>query len=59
VDLMVERAHARAGTERQRTGKKEEDPEAALKDFRAIVTAEDEKGEWWVALFYQPHMLAN
>jgi COP9 signalosome complex subunit 2 len=50
VDLTVEWGHARAGTEWQHTGKKEEDPEGALKDFRAIVTAEDEKGEWLVRL---------
>jgi hypothetical protein len=27
-------------------GKKEDDPEGALKEFRAIVTTEEEKSEW-------------
>jgi hypothetical protein len=29
-----------------RAGKKDDDPEGALRDFRAIVSKEDEKGDW-------------
>lgn len=29
--------------------KKEDDPEQALKEFKAIVDKEEEKGDWWVA----------
>jgi len=28
------------------TGKKEDNPEEALKEFRTIVTQEEEKGDW-------------
>ena len=30
------------------TAKKEDNPEGALKDFRAIVDQEEEKGDWYV-----------
>jgi hypothetical protein len=30
------------------TAKKEDDPEGALKDFKAIVDQEEEKGDWSV-----------
>ncbi len=33
-----------------RSGKKEDNPEEALKEFRAIVEQEDEKGDWCVTL---------
>jgi len=29
-------------------GKKDDDPEAALRDFKSIVAAEPEKGDWFV-----------
>jgi hypothetical protein len=29
-------------------GKKEDNPEEALKEFRAIVAQEEEKGDWYV-----------
>jgi len=29
-------------------GKKEDNPEGALQDFRAIVDQEQEKGDWYV-----------
>ena len=32
------------------TAKKEDNPEQALKEFRAIVEQEQEKGDWWVPL---------
>jgi hypothetical protein len=31
--------------------KKEDDPEQALKEFRAIVDKEEEKGDWYFYLF--------
>jgi hypothetical protein len=31
--------------------KKEDDPEQALKEFRAIVDKEEEKGDWYLYLF--------
>lgn len=30
------------------TAKKDDNPEEALKEFRAIVDQEEEQGEWWV-----------
>ena len=35
------------GAERN-TAKKEDNPEQALKEFRAIVDKEEEKGDWYV-----------
>jgi COP9 signalosome complex subunit 2 len=36
-------------SEHSNTAKKEDNPEAALKDFRAIVAQEKEKGDWCVS----------
>jgi hypothetical protein len=33
-----------------RVAKKEEDPEQALKEFKAIVDKEEEKGDWYIPL---------
>lgn len=33
-----------------RTAKKEDDPEQALKEFKAIVDKEEEKGDWYITL---------
>jgi len=35
-----------------RTAKKEDDPEQALKEFKAIVDKEEEKGDWYILFFY-------
>jgi len=34
-----------------RIAKKEDDPEQALKEFKAIVDKEEEKGDWYPILF--------
>lgn len=43
------RAHLVADTE-PNTAKKEDNPEQALKEFRAIVEQEEEKGDWCALL---------
>ena len=41
----------------QRVAKKEDDPEQALKEFKAIVDKEEEKGDWYtILLCYHPRM---
>ena len=40
-----------------RIAKKEDDPEQALKEFKAIVDKEEEKGDWYaLILCYHPRM---
>jgi hypothetical protein len=48
----------RCSADLQQTAKKEDNPEEALKEFRAIVDQEEDKGDWYVhrslapSLFY-------
>ena len=41
-----------------RIAKKEDDPEQALKEFKAIIDKEEEKGDWYVP-FAQCHPQLN
>ena len=46
----------RCSADLQQTAKKEDNPEEALKEFRAIVDQEEDKGDWYVRRSLAPSL---
>jgi hypothetical protein len=56
VRLFYRNLSERCGVDLQQTAKKEDNPEEALKEFRAIVDKEEDKGDWYVRRSLAPSL---
>jgi hypothetical protein len=56
VRLFYRNLSERCSVDLQQTAKKEDNPEEALKEFRAIVDKEEDKGDWYVRRSLAPSL---